>query len=334
MNRILIVKVTSLGDIVQAQPVVADLLRAFPGVKVDWAADEVFADVARWNIGIDRVLCAPLRRFKRMRNPSDLRAIAAAIRELRAARYDVVIDIHGVYKSAIIAFLARSSRRLGYRTCDLGESGAAFAYTERFRRPECDAWRGMRMCVAEVLGYRLEEPPVYNLRVPCAEDSMPTAGVAPVAMLFHATSNEEKKWPASNWASIARELIRSGFRVVLPWGTTSERNEAELIASQASGARVLAPMSVLGMAQGIESASLVVGVDTGFVHLAHALGKRTVMIFAATSPEHCGVHAPHRSVSVGDNGRAPSVKEVQSAIDEVCAHQNAICSDISDATAP
>src|ERR1700758_740729 len=124
MKRVLIVKVTSLGDIVEALPVVADVQRAFPGVKVDWAADEAFADIVRWNAGVDRVLCAPLRRFKKARRWSDFKAIWASISELRAYRYDYIIDIHGVYKSAIIAFLARSSRRIGYQSQDLGERGA------------------------------------------------------------------------------------------------------------------------------------------------------------------------------------------------------------------
>ena len=333
MKRILIVKVTSLGDIVQSQPVVADLTRAFPGVKVDWAADGMFADVPRWNAGVDRVLSAPLRRFKKGRDWQDFKGIASAIVELRAQRYDAVIDIHGVYKSAIIAFLARSSRRLGYETRDLGERGAAFAYTGRFARPECNAWHGMRVSVADTLGYRLEGPPIYNLRVPRPEAGQHMADAAPVAILFHATSNEDKRWPATHWAAVARELTEGGLRVVLPWGTPKERREAALIASQAPGATVLPPMSVLEVAQAIDTAALVVGVDTGFAHLAHALGKRTVMIFVATSQHHCGIHAPPHSVSVGDEGSAPSVTDVLRAIGNTDTDQSATDSGISDAAA-
>ncbi|MBV8627822.1 MAG: lipopolysaccharide heptosyltransferase I [Paraburkholderia sp.] len=317
MKRILIVKVTSLGDIVQAQPVVSDIRRAYPGVKVDWAADEMFAEIARWNVGIDRVLCAPLRRFKKARTLADFRAIAASIAELRAEKYDAVIDIHGVYKSAIISFLARSSRRFGYHSRFLGERGAAFAYNGRFSRPHCNAWHGMRLSVAEALGYRIEEPADYNLRVPRSGPVPETANAAPVAMLFHATSKDEKKWPASHWVAIARELGTRGYRVVLPWGSPQEREEARQIASQAPGATLLPPMSVTEIAQAIETASLVVGVDTGFVHLAHALRKRTVMIFVTTSPEHSGVHAPGQSISIGDGRNPPSVVEAIAAIDYV-----------------
>jgi len=320
MKRVLIVKVTSLGDIVQALPVVADIKRAYPGVQVDWAADEAFADVVQWSQSVDRVLCAPLRRFKKARRWGDFRAIAASIAELRAYRYDFIIDIHGVYKSAIIAFLARSSRRIGYQSQDLGERGAAFAYTGRFGpRPKCNAWHGMRISTGEALGYEVEGPPIYNLRLP--EPARPPfeSISAPVAALFHATSKDDKKWPSTHWAAVGRELTQRGFHVVLPWGSEGERAEAEQIASQVPGSAVLPKMSVTGIAQMIDACALVVGTDTGFVHLAHALQKRTVMIFVSTSPAHCGIESPFRSISIGDGHSVPPVSAALEAIDYVHA---------------
>ncbi|MGF6956701.1 lipopolysaccharide heptosyltransferase I [Paraburkholderia youngii] len=320
MKRILIVKVTSLGDIVQALPVVADIKRAFPGVQVDWAADEAFAPVVQWSQGVDRVLCAPLRRFKKSRRWSDLKAIWASIGELRAYHYDYIIDIHGVYKSAIIAFLARSSRRFGYQSQDLGERGAAFAYTGRFGpRPQGSAWHGMRISASEALGYEVEGPPIYDLRLPAVVPQPFATQDAPVAALFHATSKAEKKWPLTHWAAVGRELSERGFRVVLPWGSDGELAEAVQISAQVPGATVLPQMSVTEVAQMIDACSLVVGTDTGFVHLAHALQKRTVMIFVATSPSHCGVETPYRSTSIGDGRSVPPISAALEAIDYVHA---------------
>lgn len=318
LKRVLIVKVTSLGDIVQALPVVADIKRAYPGVQVDWASDESFSEVVHWSESVDRVLSAPLRRFKKARRWADFKAIAASIAELRAYRYDYVIDIHGVYKSAIIAFLARSSRRIGYQNQDLGERGAAFAYTGRFGpRPQCDAWHGMRVSTGEALGYVVEGPPIYNLRLPEPARHPLGGETAPVAAFFHATSKDDKKWPLSHWAAVGRELAQRGFKVVLPWGSEGERAEAEQIAAQVPGSTVLPKMSVTEIAQMIDACALVVGTDTGFVHLAHALLKRTVMIFVATSPSHCGIQAPFRSISIGDGGAMPSISDALEAIDYV-----------------
>jgi heptosyltransferase I len=318
MKRILVVKVTSLGDVIQAQAVVADLKRAFPGVAVDWACDDAHAEVARWNQSVDRVLCAPLRRFKKARRWSDFKAIAASIAELRAYRYDVVVDIHGVYKSAIIAFLTRSKARYGYRSKNLGEQGAAFAYTRRFAvRRDANAWQGMRDTVADALGYKADGPAVYNLRIPAAEKPVVDALGKPIAVMFHATSKDDKKWPIAHWVAVATELVRRGFYVVLPWGSESERGEAEQIVAQVPDAHVLPQLSVTGIAQLVDASSFVIGVDTGFVHLAHALGKRTVMIFIATSPTHFGNEAPYRSTTIGDGHSVPPIERALEAIDYV-----------------
>lgn len=324
MKRILIVKVTSMGDVIQAQPVVEDLKRAFPGVKVDWAADEAFAEIARWNPRVDRVLCAPLRGFKKARSWAAFKAIWASIAELRAERYDVVLDIHGVYKSAIISFLTRSSRRLGYQSQDLGERGAAFAYTGRFApRGEVNAWYGMRKAASQALGYPLEEPAVYNLEIPRLPDANATNATttvtdpSPLAILFHGASKDDKKWPTSHWVAVAQNLLGRGYRVALPWGSSAEHSEASAIVAQVPSATLLPQMTLTGIARLIQDSTLVVGVDTGLVHLAHALEKRTVMIFITTSAEHFGNHVPYRSVSVGDGHRVPGIDETLQAIDHV-----------------
>ncbi|WP_179405407.1 lipopolysaccharide heptosyltransferase I [Burkholderia guangdongensis] len=320
MKRILIVKVTSLGDVVQTLPVVEDLRHAFPGVTVDWAVDESCAEVVRWHPGVANVLCAPLRRFKKMRHAGDFRAIAASIRALRTHRYDAVIDLHGVYKSAIIARLARARARFGYLTQDLGESGARFAYSHRYGpRPHCGAWHGMRVNAGEALGYAPRAVADYGVVAP-RDARLPAAVVEPTPfmLMFHATSCDDKKWPTDHWAALATRMIARGVRVLLPWGSPAERDEAERIAARAPGAAVLPAMTVRQLGAAIGRAALVVGVDTGFVHMAHALRRPTVMMFVATSREHLGIEDGPRTRSIGEAGAAPSVDDALRAIDAVC----------------
>jgi heptosyltransferase I len=319
MKRILIVKVTALGDIIQAQPLVADLHRAFPGVEIDWAADELFADVARWNPGVSRVLSAPLKQFKRARSVAGLRAIFASISEVRRERYDVICDLQGVYKSAIISFVARSKVRFGYQNPDLGEVGAAFAYSKRFmRRPQLGTVQGMRTTLSQALGYEIEETPLYGMRIPGA-DTFELPDERPLAMLLHATSKEAKMWAREHWVATARHLVQRGFNVVLPWGSPAEQAAAQAIADAAPGATVLPRLSVLEVARHIERASLVVGTDTGFTHLAHALERPTVLILSATTRESIGIDSPGRAITVGDVWQPPGLREVLEAIEVVSA---------------
>nr|WP_233624002.1 lipopolysaccharide heptosyltransferase I [Burkholderia vietnamiensis] len=300
-------------------PVVADLHRAFPGVAVDWAVDESCAEVVRWHPGVSNVLCAPLRRFKKLRNGGDFKAISASIGALRAHRYDAVIDLHGVYKSAIISALARAARRVGYQTQDLGETGARFAYSHRFGpRPDCDAWHGMRVSAGEALGYVPEGLADHGIVAP--QDARLPAALTdgtPFVLLFHATSNPDKQWPADHWAALATQMIARGVRVLLPWGSPAEHDDAQQIAARAPGAIVLPAMSVRELGAAIGLATLVVGVDTGFVHMAHALKRPTVMIFVATSRHHCGIGGAPHALSIGEPGAPPSVAQVLDAIDAV-----------------
>lgn len=325
MKRILVVKVTSLGDVIHAQSVVGDLHRAFPGVTIDWAVDDAFADIPRWNPGVARVLCAPLRRFKKMRSLGDLSAIWSSISDLRQERYDAVLDLHGVYKSAIISFLTRSKRRFGYSAVNLGERGAAFAYTHRFApRNDANAWEGMRRTLSETFGYSIEAvpPTVFSIPKPAAKPE--AVKDMPFALLFHATSKDEKKWPTANWIAVGRSLLERGITPLIPWGSEGELREAEAIAQGLEGARVLPKLSIQEIAQHVELAALVVGTDTGLVHLATALRKPTVMIFTATSRPHFGVEIPGVVRSIGDDGRPPSVEEALAAIAEVSGRGAAI----------
>ncbi|AZG14036.1 lipopolysaccharide heptosyltransferase I [Cupriavidus pauculus] len=318
MKRILLIKITSLGDMVHTLPLLYDLRRAYPGARIDWIADASCADIPRWAVGVDRVIAPPLRQFKKNgRKWRDLRGILGALRDLRRERYDVAIDVHGVFKSAIAARLARTNRRLGYAAEFLGEEKAVFAYTEIFG-PHGDAncRQKMRLVVANALGYEIEPHESAELRVPPPATPLNADGV-PRALLFHATSLDIKKWPQANWIEVGHQLARQGYRVQLPWGSQKEHDEAQALAAAMPNAEVLPRMSITEVAQRVDAASLVVGMDTGFVHLADALGKPTVMLFTATRRHHFGVDKPGQSVSVGDDGVQPTVAEVLQAIDHV-----------------
>lgn len=133
-----------------------------------------------------------------------------------------------MYKSAFIVVLALSARRIGYQPQDLGERGAAFAYNRRSGpRPQGNAWHGVRIRAGEALGYHVQSPAIYDLKLPEPAKAPFTSERAPVAALFHATSKDDTKWPFAHWAMVGRELAQRGFRVVLPWGSERKRSNAD-----------------------------------------------------------------------------------------------------------
>ena len=317
MKRILVIKITSLGDMAHTLPLIWDLRHAYPEAKIDWVADASCADIPRWTVGVDRVISPPLRGYKKSKQWKDLRAIFAAVRELRREKYDVVLDVHGVYKSAIVGWLARTRRRFGYAAKHLGEARAEMFYTDIFApHGDATARHKMRLVAAKALGYELDPKEHYELRIPAPAAPLNTDGV-PRAMLFHATSLEIKKWPPERWIAVGRELTARGYRVQLPWGSPAEKQQSEVLARGIPDAEVLPKMTITECAQRVAAADLEIGTDTGFVHLAHALGKPSVMLFTATSREHFGISEPGRAVSIGNEGVVPDVPEVIGAIDQV-----------------
>ncbi|MCY0389443.1 lipopolysaccharide heptosyltransferase I [Robbsia sp. Bb-Pol-6] len=321
MKRILIVKITSLGDVVLAQPVVADLRRAYPGVVIDWATDAAFAEIPGWNPGVSRVHRAPLRQFKRLRNRAGAMAILQSVQALRTHRYDAVLDIHGAYKSAIVAFLARARRRYGYESKALGERGAGFAYSHRMHRPSgIGAVEGMRASVANTLGYTLEPTPDFGLVVPAATAADTVPPLPPRTALFlHGASKDEKNWPIAHWVATGQALARQGIAVALLWNSDAEHTRALAIAAEIPQATVLPRLTLSECARVIASAALVIGVDTGLTHLAHAFRRPSVMIFLATSRNHFGIDAPGSAISLGDRGQCPTPEAVLAAAHEVLA---------------
>ncbi len=176
----------------------------------------------------------------------------------------------------------------------------------------------MRVSAGEALGYVPEGAATYGIVAPQHADLPPavTSG-APFMLLFHATSNPDKKWPADRWAALATRMMARGLRVLLPWGSAAEHDDAQDIAARAPGTIVLPAMSVRALGAAIGRAALVVGVDTGFVHMAHALRRPTVMIFVATSRHHCGIGGAPHALSIGEQGVMPTVDDALRAIDTV-----------------
>lgn len=326
MKNILLLKLTSLGDMAQTLPLVADLRKQYPDAKIDWVVDSYCADIPRWTIGVDRVISAPLRRFKKSRSWADFKEIAGAIWAIRKRKYDVVIDVHGVYKSAITAYLARSPRKLGYAAEFLGEPGAVFAYNEIFG-PHGDATgrHKMRLVVADALGYPVEGEEKYELALPKPAAPFYNDGIKR-AFLFPATSRDtkarrqnEQKWPMERWIAVGQGLAERGYRVQLPWGSDVELQTSKLLAAEIPNADIPAAMSITELSQRINESDLVVGANTGFVHLADSLRRPTVMVFIDVDPSHIGVMTPGISASVGDKGVVPEASAVLQAVDALTA---------------
>jgi heptosyltransferase-1 len=306
--RILIVKTSSLGDVVHTLPALTDAMRARPGLCFDWVVEEGFAEIPRWHPAVDRVIPVAIRRWRKQLWQT-LRSgeWSRFKQELRAARYDLVIDAQGLLKSA---WLTRQvdAPSAGYDRHSIREPLAALAYRQRFAvSRELHAVERIRELVALALDY--PKPATtgdYGLsRAQFAGDSQVRAAPQRRVMFLHGTTWPTKLWPEPYWQALCKQVVDAGFAVTLPWGNAEERARAERIAAASAGAQVLPRLNLRGLAGELATSAAVVAVDTGLGHLAAALSIPSVSLYGPTRPVLVGAYGANQ-IHLSTSGLPPA----------------------------
>jgi len=311
--RILLVKLSSLGDVVHLAPAVTDLRERRPQAHVAWAVEGPYADLVRLHPGVDEVMPVALRALRdRPWSPAAWRALRACRRALRGAHWDYVVDAQGLLKSACVARWSRSTV-FGLDSASARERVASRFYDVKVRvARDMHAVERNRALLGAIFGYAADSPPRYGLAAPAGRP--PWAPTGRYAVLLHAASRHEKRWPEERWIALARLLADDGYAVVLPGGTAAERETAIRLAESIGPAAIAAPpMSLSEAAALLAHASGVIGVDTGLTHLAVALGVPTVGLYCSTSPRLTGLYGGDLAVNLGGPGAPPEVDAVAAA---------------------
>lgn len=311
--RVLIVKTSSMGDVVHALPAVSDLLRHNPGATVDWLVEAPFAAIPALHPGVSRVLPMAWRKWRRhLADGATWRAMAAVRDDLRAEPYDLVLDLQGLVKSALWGLQARGPLA-GYDRHSLREPLAALFYKRSARvSRDLHAVERCRRLMALHVGYPLPAgAPDFGLRVPPRVWRAPE----PYAVLIPNASRREKFWPEARWIAVGRKLLAKGWTPVVLWGNEAEQTIAERIAADCTG--TVPPFLKVGeMTAVLAGARCVVGLDTGFSHLAAALGRPTVGIYCDHEPGLAGIMGPGPVASIGGRGQVPKLAEVVTLLDQ------------------
>ena len=317
MRRILLVKTSSLGDVVHNLPVASDIRAAAPAVEIDWVVEESFAAIPRLHPAVARVLPVAIRRWRSsFLSPVVREEIRAFTRELKREPYDAVIDTQGLLKSALVAWTARGTRH-GLDFASAREP-LSFFYDRTYSVPwTTHAVERNRALASQALGYAV--PLTVNYGISTSPVKFVWLPDGPYVVLVHATSARAKLWPDERWIELATRLNERGMRSVLPWGDTAERLRAESIARPVPGAVVAPGLSLADAAAVLAGASAVAGVDTGLTHFAAALKVPTVGIYCATDPAATGLYGCARAVNLGGPAAPPSVGEVLAVLERVMA---------------
>lgn len=311
--RILIVKTSSLGDVIHNLPVVSDIRRQWPDAAIDWCVEESFSAIPRLHPGVGRVLPVAVRRWrKQLFDGGTWSEMGALRRSLRERDYDAVLDTQGLVKSALIATQAIGPK-LGYDAASAREPMAARFYDRHVTVSRAlHAVVRNRELAAGALGYPLRGDPDYGIAAPAGHfDWLPRQ---PYVVFLTATSRDDKLWPEAHWITLGEQLAAKGFKIVLPAGNPVERQRAARLAAAIPGALAAPAMKLPELATLLGDARAVVGVDTGLSHLAVALAVPTIALYTATDPGLTGVLGAGFHRNLGGKSRIPAVSAV---IDEL-----------------
>jgi heptosyltransferase-1 len=291
--RVLVVKLSSLGDVIHTLPALSDAAAALPGIRFDWVVEEAFAQIPQWHPAVEQVIPVAIRRWRK-RPLRDFRGSEwrRARSALRGRQYDAVIDAQGLMKSAFIARLVKAPR-YGMDRRSVRERLAAAVYHHGIPVPrEMHAVQRIRLLFARALGYPVPQGQGdYGLRqefAPQVQKQLPSL------LFFHGTARAEKLWPQAYWVELAELAVAQGLTVYLPWGSDTERGRAEAIAGSVNCApdrvQVLPPLDLSGLAGRLLEVRGAVAVDTGLGHLAAALDVPTVSLYGPTRPALVGAY--------------------------------------------
>jgi heptosyltransferase-1 len=290
--RVLVIKTSSLGDVIHTLPAITDAIFSREDLQIDWVVEEAFSEIPEMHPAIDTVIQVSIRRW---RNSwvKNLRELFAFVRRLRSQRYDLVIDGQGLVKSALIAWLAKGPVA-GLDKLSAREGVVSKLYLDKlYVSRSMHAVERLRTLFAYSLGYEMSDSlPVFGLLRNRPQKKQ--------IFFLHGTTWESKLWPVDYWRQLAL-LCAEDYEVVLTFGDRAEHERAKQISGDIEHALILPAMGLSEIADVIAESAGVVAVDTGLGHLANALGKPLVALYGATNPELTGPCGINQNVIVNSS---------------------------------
>ncbi|HFK4478755.1 TPA: lipopolysaccharide heptosyltransferase RfaC [Citrobacter sedlakii] len=283
--RVLIVKTSSMGDVLHTLPALTDAQQAIPGIQFDWVVEEGFAQIPSWHSAVNRVIPVAIRRWRKAWFSASVKAERNAFREaVQAERYDAVIDAQGLVKSAALVTRLAHGVKHGMDWQSAREPLAALFYHRRHHiARQQHAVERTRELFAKSLNYsKPSSQGDYAIARHFLTSEQDTA--QPYAVFLHATTRDDKHWPEANWRALIGFLADNDISIKLPWGAPHEEARARRLAEGFAHVEVLPRMSLEEVARVLAGAKYVVSVDTGLSHLTAALDRPNITLYGPTDP--------------------------------------------------
>lgn len=283
--RVLIIKTSSMGDVLHSLPALTDAMRAIPGIRFDWVVEEGFTQIPSWHPAVERVLPVAIRRWRKHWFGSQVREERVAFkRELQSRQYDVVLDAQGLIKSAALVTRLAKGIKHGADSRSAREPFASWWYDQRHAiNKNQHAVQRCRELFSKSLGYPLPDT-VGDYAIASHFVHELPEDANKYLVFLHATTRDNKHWPENHWRDLIQLIQPSGLRIKLPWGAEHEHQRALRMAEGFDCVDVLPKSSLEQIARILAGAKAVVSVDTGLSHLTAALDRPNITLYGPTDP--------------------------------------------------
>ena len=283
-KRVLIIRLSAIGDVVFASPLVAACRKRYPSTEIDWLAEGVVRPLLTELPGLTQVVLWPRQEWQDLwrekRIFALLRAVMAFRQKLRERNYDLVIDAQGLVKSAFLSWLTGSPQRIGFKS---KEPNGVFL-TQRFDKSITPRISSEYLALADTLGWDTSN---FEMVLGLSElDNKRSIDIAPqeaYVVIAPFTTRPQKHWTHAHWRALIEQLVNAGHRVACLGGPADREEAATLL----EGLTVMNWVGAypLGVSAGlVKQSSGVIGVDTGLTHMGIAVGVPTVALFGSTCP--------------------------------------------------
>ena len=294
--KILVVRLSSLGDVLHLFPAISDLRRHVPNAEIHWLVEPAFSELVRWHSAIDKVITIPLRSHKKIW--WKIPALLIKLRQqLRAEKYNIVLDAQGLLKSAILARLAGNAV-YGFAASSTREPLASWFYKKTAKVPNgIHVIEKNRQLVKAIFAADIAHPADFGLerfRRQQLQVELPESinefTKRPYIVLLHGTTWNSKYWPEPYWKELIGLLEQQGWHCLLPWGNEDERLRAHRLLEAGNGhSQVLPKLALAELAGVLLRARAFISVETGIGHLAAVLDVPGVMLHGPTDPSYSGI---------------------------------------------
>ncbi|MFC4276052.1 lipopolysaccharide heptosyltransferase I [Achromobacter aloeverae] len=320
-TRILIVRTSSLGDLVHMLPAMSDIARHVPDALIEWVAEESFAEIPRWHPAVREVIKVAHRRWRKAWWSGEVRMERRALNErLRSVRYDVVLDMQALLKSAWLVRQTHGEKH-GLDWKSAREPLASLFYDVRHK---VEFWQPavirQRALAGLTFGYTPSGAPDFGLQAFARHArSLGMADRSDYAVIMPSASRPDKLWPEADWRAVLGRLTQEGCRLRVLAGNDQEAERARQLISGVDGAEVVWRMDLTSIARLLAGSRLMVGLDSGLTHLSAALGRPTIGIYRASTPVRTPLVGDAYTASLGDRGAPPSREVVLAAVEQALA---------------